>query len=405
MVLPSSFSLNGEPLLIGNYVQVNRLRARNACSCALVASTICVFVTAPVQGDVVYTYWDGAAWVSQSVSPVKWANNTSLAVDNNDVPHIGYYVQVAFANDLRCATLDGTNWSTTIVDPMGAINPVGLSIMTDNDNRPHIGYVRHVGNIGELRYATFDGSQWQTEAADDSVFVFGGISMQLDSSNRPHVSYDSEEGLRYVTKEGGVWAWEGLGGGSETALALGADELPHILYSTRGGLLRYTQLNGLGSVWTGALGTGPSMAFDSMEKAHVSFQKHPSRPAHDAVMYMTNSSGQWEQAIVEEDMVTSTSIAVDHNDVPHIAYTVRVESALSYEVRYATLTESGWISELIAQTLPVTHVSLAIDSANRPRVVYATRVPEPTASTLWIVGVFGAFVVWGRCARRLGRHG
>ena len=72
------------------------------------------------------------------------------------------------------------------------------SLALDNDNKPHISYYDYTN--GDLKYTRWDGSTWQIETVDSTGDVGSYTSLALDKDNNPHISYyDSPNGyLKYA---------------------------------------------------------------------------------------------------------------------------------------------------------------------------------------------------------------
>jgi hypothetical protein len=80
--------------------------------------------------------------------------------------------------------------------------------------------------------------------------------------------------------------------------------------------------------------------------------------------------GTWDIQTVDDVNVISTSLALDNQGNPHIAYTTQ-EDAVFGSLHYASWTGTGWVTELV-DAAPAVVTSLALDSQDRPHICYTT---------------------------------
>ena len=88
----------------------------------------------------------------------------------------------------------------------------------DSSQNPHISYASSGGN---LKYASLQGSTWTTEVVDDSTSYVGQYSsLALDTNGYPHISYydgDTSD-LKYAYYDGSNWHVEVVDNGGQTGL-------------------------------------------------------------------------------------------------------------------------------------------------------------------------------------------
>ncbi|TET90778.1 MAG: hypothetical protein E3J35_04970, partial [Methanomassiliicoccales archaeon] len=201
-----------------------------------------------VQFDGSGSYDPDDGWQTTTVdSAGRVGSYTSLALDRNDNPHIGYY---DWTNDgLKYAKWNGTAWNIEIVDKHGG--RWANSITLDKRGYPHISYYNNYAN-DEIRYAKWNGSAWIVDSVDSNGF---GPSLVLDGNGTPHITYkvgNPDEDLRYARWNGTAWNIETVDSigsvGGYSSLALGRNDSLHISYQlwfdVNNGYLKYAKWNG-----------------------------------------------------------------------------------------------------------------------------------------------------------------
>ena len=84
---------------------------------------------------------------------------------------------------------------------------------------------------------------------------------------------------------------------------------------------------------------GPSLVIDSNDFAHAVFVES------QTLYHTTNASGQWITTVVDTDSGYTPSVAIDQNDVLHIAY--HIDSSTCGCLGYATNAGGSWNSQTI----------------------------------------------------------
>ncbi|WP_062400647.1 hypothetical protein [Methanogenium cariaci] len=88
---------------------------------------------------------------------------TSLALDSSGYPpHISYFDNTN--HDLKYAFLNGTGWTTTVVDSDGDVGGIVSSLALDLKGFPHISYCDYTNTA--LKYAFRNGTGWTTTTVD-----------------------------------------------------------------------------------------------------------------------------------------------------------------------------------------------------------------------------------------------
>ncbi|MCW4008055.1 MAG: hypothetical protein NWF09_05125 [Candidatus Bathyarchaeota archaeon] len=159
-------------------------------------------------------------------------------------------------------------------------------------------------------------------------------------------------GIQVVDSEGTV--------GNYSSLALDSKGNPHIVYRDHSvGRIKYAKWTG--SNWeTTIIGgdyTWISFVLDSTDKAHIVYCDYTS------IKYAKETAGNWEITTVDQGYSYYTSLALDANNNPHIAYNVEGSG-----VKYARWDGSKWIVTNV--TSGVSHTSLAVDSKGNAHLLY-----------------------------------
>jgi hypothetical protein len=115
----------------------------------------------------------------------------SLALDSACNPCIAFCVGGS-ASAVMLASRSGDVWSLDTVDVVSGYVPKGTSLVLDTQDHPHLSYHTQTA----LRYAAWDGAFWQIEtidAVDTGVYEYG-TSLALDAYGHPHIAHVSADG-------------------------------------------------------------------------------------------------------------------------------------------------------------------------------------------------------------------
>lgn len=249
--------------------------------------------------------FDGKQWVSEEVDNEPFASiDTSICVDAQGTIYISYY---NFSQGyLKLAVKDKNGWNIEIVDrgknPSDTVGGFS-SIKVDSKGRIHISYTD--SGIGLLKYAVKQNDAWTIEVADDCEFVGNFTSLALDKDGNPYISYTVDESpnkpdLWLAKKVDGKWKTELVDtdriAGNYNSIVVDRDSTIYISYST-------------------------------MAKLKLA----------------TNREGRWNFELVDpQETVMHTSLSLDRDGMPHIAYHDR-ERGVKYarKVRAAKDLEGG----------------------------------------------------------------
>jgi hypothetical protein len=237
-----------------------------------------------------YAVWDGSVWHKQLIDPLSVAFFMSMQIDKSDHPKISYYKRMnpdsSFALQLKYAYFDGTSWYRETVDPRegtGKFNTLAL----DGEGNPHIVYSNIVSY--DLEYAHWDGTQW-VHATPDTRRASGGIlgasGLAIDGNGKVcfvYVEYSHHQ-LKFTYKNGNTWESEII-----QQLSAKTDQIDRI-----------------------------SMKFDHQNRLHIAYIDY----ARNELKYGLRTDHGWQLESVDPgtDSMVTPSLALDPNDVPHIAY-------------------------------------------------------------------------------------
>jgi fibronectin type 3 domain-containing protein len=291
------------------------------------------------------------------------------------------YVSYIEATDhvLKLATNDV--WTSEVVDD-GWLVGDACSMVLDPENRAHISYYDSWNDT--LKYATNTGGYWHTQTVDDEGDVGAATSIALDANNKVHISYldSTNQDLKYATNAGGSWVKEkiadvGSGYNQVSSIAIDTAGKAHIAFfdaNTSRIDLRYA--TNAGGSWvnetvysTGHTGYHPSLALDSMNKAHISFKNGSSTPPYPHfLMYSTNAGGSWTTEVVDcGGKVGDYSSLALRGDEVHISYYDQTNGSL----KYATNAGGTWVNQTVDVIGSTTkRTSLAIDPEGKVGISY-----------------------------------
>jgi hypothetical protein len=283
-----------------------------------------------IKGNLQHAERGSDGWVIEKVDQEGTVGQyLSIAKDEGGKIYISYNDHGK--NRLKMAVFDGNRWNFEEVDnePFASID---TSIFVDAMGKVYISYYNF--SKGYLKLAVRDKGQWGIEIVDDgqkkSNAVGGFSSVKVDSRGRIHISYtDSVNGLlKYAVKENNTWnievADDSESVGNFTSLALDKDGNPYISYTVdkRPNRPDLWLAKKVGGKWIVELvdtaetaGNYNSIVIDEHSNIYISYS------AMKQLKMAKNMQGLWSFEIVDSDgTVTYTSISIDANGMPHIAY-------------------------------------------------------------------------------------
>ena len=322
-----------------------------------------------------YAHYDGNAWRFETADAAsKVGAYAALVLDSHGDPHITYTDQEH--NDLKYAYRDAGSWHVETVNPTGDVVGGFFSLAVDRNDVPHVGYYDQT----YLLYAHPGATGWYTEtvAGGSNVWI-GGISLALDETDAVHLVYSRARSgtntwsLVYASLEATGWHTETVKTASGVidylSLALDADEEPHIAFSaSSGSRLEYAYQDAAG--WhTETVDGNNQWMFDTSLRLDRSGQPHIGytygNPVSHVLKYAYRDAAGWhvEEIHSTDDIGGFVSLALDSTDTPHLGFYNHTIPSLDYAYR----TASGWSMETVDRSGYVgSYLSLALDGNDYP---------------------------------------
>jgi len=196
--------------------------------------TLCAF---DASDGLLQLHWRSATvWRSEVVDPARpGAGHCALATARAGGAHLAY--EAAPGEGLVYARRDESGWRSELLDARAELGSC-VALALDRAGRPHIG---HAGD-GNLHYTSWSGTTWEHTLVDTEAGPGGclGVALALDAEERPHLSYaDWDEGsynLKYARWTGARWSVDRVDDGFDgrSALALDRRGRPYLLYGREG---------------------------------------------------------------------------------------------------------------------------------------------------------------------------
>jgi hypothetical protein len=256
---------------------------------------------------------------------------------------------------------ESSNWEIQSVDhtECGA----KISIDLDANNYPYLCYQSGPVNNKFLRIAHLNGNIWEFEDIDkmwDLVDI--QPKLQIDNNNDIHVVYLAQRTgstntafpiFKYARKINGTWLYDTLiannnayvyanSNFSSILFFMGNDNVPHIFY------MQYSMTD------------TNKLVYLTKNSSEWIYEK-----IDDRVGEMYDNDYYWDQLL---------SADMDRNNILHVFYPTGNNTVKSIEWKYATKGNGSWIKEKVPinNTQLIRHTSLRLDYDNNPHIAYST---------------------------------
>lgn len=291
---------------------------------------------------------------------------------------VGIVLSILFST---CALAD--EWRTEAID--GSMQN-GLCNAMVRDTFGYLHVVTYDNQEQTFEYLYEDNEGWHVDVIESVYFYYTGTSIAVDADGRPHISYyDSEnDRIRYAHKNQNGWIRRTVvapvASVNNTEIALDSSGTPWVFYDNAyADIIKCAQWNGTQWVIENAgSGFSPwghparfSVAIDDTDTIHLSYIRYN---ATDLVYRYRDGSG-WQEEIVDNYMIRGdyTSIVIDNQGNPHIAYTTDTENNDRYNVnlKYAVKNGGNWQKSIIDDDGEVgDFVTLSLTQNGRPVMSY-----------------------------------
>ncbi len=258
----------------------------------------------------------------------------SLALDSNGKVHISSVHGGTFPYKLRYCNNTLGSWICANISNTHLFSSTSIAI--DSNNKVYTSYWNASGSSYNPSYCNNTLGNWGCKIVPGSWgffidFVPQGTSIAIDSNNKIHISttadasaepdyfaemsYANESGIKFTTGDGGGYS------GTNPSIAIDSNNKSHISYNKGVSQDLVYCNNTLGSFScatidsTGNVGTYSSINFDSNGKIHISY----SDDTNNNLKYCNNTLGPWSCATIDSGGFYS-SIAIDSNDKIHIVH-------------------------------------------------------------------------------------
>ena len=313
-------------------------------------------------GDLGYAHREDGQWQVETVYSGEdiW-EVVAIALDDAGNPHFAF--NLVEDGQVWVVAPDSSNgWDAEpLVDTETREEAVGwgVDLVVDSEEKVHVMYRDVPEHM--MHYAVGTPGDWDTEEVGfQNAIVYRG-AIELDSDEIPHMIYGVAlyEGLSYaqelvharrLTEGWSKTSYTEISGLTRWSMALDEDDRLHVSctdYQVAIGTLTYFHDDGSDLV-VEAIGA-PSIADDDVvapeyrgwyssididdeQIPHISYFNRD-----DKVRYTRRVDDEWQTATVDEKEAgfwyTATSLAVDENGIPHIAFRSQGE----HQLQYATL--------------------------------------------------------------------
>ncbi|MBI4395513.1 MAG: fibronectin type III domain-containing protein [Elusimicrobia bacterium] len=226
----------------------------------------------------------------------------------------------SFLNMICPSSMKADSWEESWIEPKGT-GAYLSSMDLDSHGMPHVVYIRNE----TLIYAKWNGTSWDKETIGDGYYV---CAIKLDSNDQPHIAYTGDYfKLKYSSHSTSGWTTYAIDdvnimGVGRLSLCLGNQDDVHISYYAK--KLKYARWNGISwstrTIDSGEenMGSSSSIDLDRNSYPRIAYNGHNNLKfaAWDGVTWSTrtidtNDAGWLERVVMVIDKVSN---------IAHVAY-------------------------------------------------------------------------------------
>ena len=359
---------------------------------ALLYSTTLHLLFATICISLLFAGTAAAAWQERLAGR---GTSPSLTIDAHGVSHV---VLINEHDNALVHVSYGANGSMT-KETIPVSQPHNVSIATDKVGNLHMALTTG-GTPGSLQYTVKHGKTWSSYQAVDPLGAFS-VKIATGPDNQPHIAYSNGQSLMHASFDGTNWTIEeiptGPYGAAASAIVVADDGTVHIAYAN---LAVCDAIKPPGGGWTNSCtgdgGFYPSLALNLKGMPHLSYTTGNAYTGDLRYAHLTDSGWIIEtidsEAIVQGS-VNGSAIAVDASGIPKITY-IKDNGAQRDPTTwaYATKSTGSWqITAIDHSPLQICCAGLALDSAGLAHamassddlVVYGS-LPQPDMTARWL---------------------
>ena len=272
-------------------------------------------------------FWRDSQWEVDDVSTGGNVRACDLALESSGAPHIAYWDMADYT--IHHVAWNGSGWADSLIDGGdGAMSGPDCAICINSRDVPMIAYLRRSPDPG-IFFVTPESGRWVSSRVDAAFSLGQAVSMALGTDGNPQLAYYDtlQSTLKYAVRGERFWNVQTVDSdgnvGHGASIAIDSDNLPHIAYSDRTiGGLRYAHFDGSDWLVSVVDSTGDAVAINE-----PTIQVR--RDGLPGISYMDLSQSRLEYASFDgtswqiEPVARrghSSSLAMDSQDVPHVAY-------------------------------------------------------------------------------------
>ncbi|MFC1618164.1 FG-GAP repeat domain-containing protein [Patescibacteria group bacterium] len=334
------------------------------------------------------------SWTTETIPGTSGigASMTSLVLDENDQPMIGFFSYSPFGgnDDLMYISKNGDSWST--VETVDSAGSVGFwpSLAVDSNNNPHIAYRDGTNMSG--KYASKANGTWTTETFDSTGTSAGEfLSLTIDSDNRPNIVYRHISGgpnaLKYTVKSAGSWVYETVASGVDperTSIKIGTNDSIQVAYfdaETGQDDLKFAYKPN-GGAWSNStvdsssaeVGRSATLGLDSSNNPRIAYYDD----TNGSLKYASYDSNAWST-----ETITNATHGAIHAVVPDIGFGLDSSNNAHISFRDDASTSLKYATTQVAASNPSLTINNGEATTNFREVTLALAADgEPTQMTV-----------------------